>query len=80
MGNSTSTLHGDAKVIACRFDNDEICVLQKTWKDLAERTNGKGIDKDIFLQYFPMNGLLGERLFAQFDTKGGMFCFSDKII
>ena len=25
----------------------------------------KGIDKETFLQYFPLNGLLGERLFAQ---------------
>ena len=28
-----------------------------------------GIDKDTFLQYLPLNGLLGERLFAQFDQK-----------
>jgi hypothetical protein len=37
--------------------------------DLADRTNGKGIDHETFLQYFPLNGLLAERLFAQFDVK-----------
>ena len=31
--------------------------------------SGKGVDKETFLQYFPLNGLLGERLFCQFDTK-----------
>ena len=28
-------------------------------KDLAERNGGKGIDKETFLQFFPLNGLLG---------------------
>jgi hypothetical protein len=32
-------------------------------------STGRGVDKETFLQYFPLNGLLGERLFAQFDTK-----------
>ena len=40
-------------------DVDEIHVLQKTWQDLADRSQGKGIDKDTFLQYFPLTGLLG---------------------
>lgn len=43
----------------CIVDADEIVILKKTWQDLAERTNGKGIDKETFLQYFPLNGLLG---------------------
>jgi hypothetical protein len=34
-------------------------VIRKTWDDLAERNSGKGIDKDTFLQYFPLHGLLG---------------------
>jgi hypothetical protein len=42
-------------------DPDEVYLLQKTWQDLADRTNGKGIDKETFLQYFPLTGLLGER-------------------
>lgn len=61
--------HNEAKLAAQKFDTDEIHVLRKTWQDLADRSNGKGIDKETFLQYFPLNGLLGERLFAQFDTK-----------
>jgi hypothetical protein len=40
-------------------DTDEIHVLRATWQDLADRTGGKGIDKETFLQYFPLNGLLG---------------------
>jgi hypothetical protein len=28
-------------------------------QDLAERNQGRGIDKDTFLQYFPLSGLLG---------------------
>ncbi len=28
-------------------------------KELAERSLGNGIDKDTFLEYFPLNGLLG---------------------
>jgi len=81
MGNSsTSSLHGTAKLAANRFDSDEIVVLQKTWQDLAERTNGKGIDKETFLQYFPLNGLLGERLFAQFDTKGNGYIDFEEFI
>lgn len=60
----------EGRLSASKFDDDEICILQKTWQDLADRSTGKGIDKDTFLQYFPLNGLLGERLFAQFDTKG----------
>lgn len=55
---------------ALKFDTDEIHVLRKTWQDLADRSSGKGIDKETFLQYFPLNGLLGERLFAQFDKRG----------
>ena len=35
----------EAKLAANKFDTDEIHVLKKTWQDLADRTNGKGIDK-----------------------------------
>lgn len=65
----SNSTHNEAKLAAQKFDTDEIHVLRKTWQDLADRSNGKGIDKETFLQYFPLNGLLGERLFAQFDTK-----------
>jgi Ca2+-binding EF-hand superfamily protein len=59
----------ESKLAAQKFDSDEIVVLEKTWQDLADRSNGKGIDKETFLQYFPLNGLLGERLYAQFDKR-----------
>jgi hypothetical protein len=69
-----------AKLAAQKFDEDEICILRKTWQDLSDRSKGKGIDKDTFLQYFPLNGLLGERLFAQFDIrKTGFIDFEEFI-
>jgi hypothetical protein len=46
--------------VSCHsVDDNEMFVIKKTWDDLAERSNGKGIDKDTFLQYFPLHGLLG---------------------
>ncbi len=62
MGNSHKKLNGEARLAATKFDNDEIEVLEKTWQDMADRSNGKGIDKDTFLQYFPLNGLLGKQI------------------
>lgn len=47
---------------------------------MADRNNGKGIDKETFLQYFPLNGLLGERLFAQFDQKHTGFIDFDEFV
>jgi Ca2+-binding EF-hand superfamily protein len=41
-----------------RFNvHDEGC--NGSLQDLADRTNGKGVDKETFLQYFPITGLLG---------------------
>jgi Ca2+-binding EF-hand superfamily protein len=77
---SNAVLHHEAKIAAQKFDDDEIHVLKKTWQDLADRSNGKGIDKDTFLQYFPLNGLLGERLFAQFDTRKTGYIDFDEFI
>ncbi len=73
-------VHHEAKLAAQKFDDDEIHVLKKTWQDLADRSNGKGIDKDTFLQYFPLNGLLGERLFAQFDKRRSGFIDFEEFI
>lgn len=77
---SQAIVHHEAKLAAQKFDDDEVHVLKKTWQDLADRSNGKGIDKDTFLQYFPLNGLLGERLFAQFDTKSTGFIGFEEFI
>jgi hypothetical protein len=77
---ASSASHKEAKLASSKFDNDELFVLKKTWKDLSERSGGKGIDKETFLQYFPLNGLLGERLFAQFDVRGTGFVDFDEFI
>ncbi len=71
----------EAQLAASKFDDDEIHVLRMTWQDMADRNGGKGIDKDTFLQYFPLGGLLGERLFAQFDArKVGIINFDEFIL
>lgn len=53
-----------------KFDSDEVEVLKKVYKALSARSPGPGIDKETFLQYFPLPGLWGERLFQKFDYKG----------
>lgn len=77
---NTKESSAEAQIAASRFDPDEIHVLKKTWQDLADRSNGKGVDKETFLQYFPLNGLLGERLFAQFDTRNQGYIDCDGFI
>jgi len=53
-----------------RFDQCELRLIQETFKDLSHLSrDSKYIDKETFLQYFPLPGLLGERLFAVFDRK-----------
>lgn len=73
-------LHAESRLAASKFAEDEIHVLRKTWQDLADRSNGKGIDKETFLQYFPLHGLLGERLFVQFDVKNTGYIDLDEFI
>ena len=85
MGNKasgTAHLHGDAKHAASRFDADELTILERTWIDLAERSPDphKGVNKETFLQYMPLNGLLGDRLFEVFDTSGDGYIDFDEFI
>ena len=73
MGNKHSgagKIHrGAPELAASKFNKDELWVLKQTWQDMAERNDGRGIDKETFLQYFPLNGLLGERMFESFEKK-----------
>lgn len=83
MGNKNSkagVLHEKGKAASRKFDADELHVLQQTWRDLADRSNGLGIEKETFLQYFPLNGLLGERLFSAFDTKKSGYIDFDEFV
>jgi Ca2+-binding EF-hand superfamily protein/tRNA A-37 threonylcarbamoyl transferase component Bud32 len=53
------------------FSGDELHILKKIWEDLSERSDESdfiGIDKETFLKYIPVNGLLGERMFEKFDV------------
>jgi len=85
MGNKAANaaqLHDDARLAASRFDAEELVVLQRTWVDLAERSSEpqKGVNKETFLQYMPLNGLLGDRLFDVFDTSGDGFIDFDEFV
>ena len=62
------------------FNDDEFYVLKKIWKDLSERTDDDGIDKATFLNYIPISGLLGERLFFKFDARKTEFISFDDFV
>eukprot|EP00127_Corallochytrium_limacisporum_P003036 Clim_evm83s144 gene=Clim_evmTU83s144 len=51
------------------FDELELKWIKTVFKDLAKRSPSKTMDKETFLQYMHLPGMLGERLFAVFDTK-----------
>uniref|UniRef100_A0A7S0ZE69 Calmodulin n=1 Tax=Timspurckia oligopyrenoides TaxID=708627 RepID=A0A7S0ZE69_9RHOD len=59
----------DMQSVGRAFDLTEIDVLQKTFKDLARRSPNNTVDRETFLKYFHLPGLLGEQLFVAFDTK-----------
>ncbi|CEM02918.1 unnamed protein product [Vitrella brassicaformis CCMP3155] len=46
-----------------------LSVLKSIFKELASHSRSKNqtVDKETFLRYFPLPGMLGERLFAVFD-------------
>ncbi len=46
-------------IIKKLVDHGELLILKKTFKDLAHRSHGNTIDKDTFLAYFPLPGLIG---------------------
>ena len=62
------------------FDKDELYIFKKIWIDLSERTGLLGINKESFLMYIPINGLLGDRLFHYFDKGNTGFISWDNFI
>uniref|UniRef100_A0A7S2RX58 Calmodulin n=1 Tax=Mucochytrium quahogii TaxID=96639 RepID=A0A7S2RX58_9STRA len=69
MGQASSRQGDIPKDVVLKFTNLELDMLKKSFKDLAQRSPGKTIDKETFLKFFPMPGLHGERLFKVFDHK-----------
>ncbi|EDO06021.1 Protein kinase domain family protein [Babesia bovis T2Bo] len=63
-----------------KFDRSELDILIKLYKELANRSESRGIDKQTFLQYFNLPGLWGERLFHYFDTNGSDFVEFDEFL
>lgn len=51
------------------FNSDELHILKKIWEDLSERSDHMGINKQTFLEYIPVCGILGDRLFSKFDKE-----------
>jgi Ca2+-binding EF-hand superfamily protein len=60
------------KCMGHAVSSHELSFLSKLFKDLASRSGGETVDKNTFLQFFPLpvsstQGLWGERLFQKFD-------------
>lgn len=78
MGNSISTDPVNPKAPSkCQsqgqLDSNEIRILRKLYRDLTCETMEDGntqMDKPLFLKYFPLPGLLGERFFAVLNRAG----------
>jgi len=70
MGNNQAKYLNDPniKLLKNHFSPLELYMLGLIFKDLSARQHGV-IDKETFLQFFPLTGLWGERLFDKFDVK-----------
>eukprot|EP00483_Globobulimina_turgida_P009333 UN09352 len=51
-----------------KYSEKELYLLDRMFKDLATRSPNDTISKQTFLEYFSLPGILGDRLFAVFDT------------
>ena len=69
MGNQRSDLRKDYQTALTRFNRGKVTLCRGIFKNLTEHSNspGKTIDKVTFLKYFPLPGMMGERLFKVFD-------------
>eukprot|EP00164_Ancoracysta_twista_P000121 GFYU01000177.1.p1 GENE.GFYU01000177.1~~GFYU01000177.1.p1 ORF type:complete len:229 (-),score=50.94 GFYU01000177.1:227-817(-) len=67
MGNKYSK--AAVKEGQAKFGQRELSQLKQHFETLAACSPGKTIDQKTFLEYFPLPGLLGERLFKTFDVK-----------
>ena len=69
MGSASSSYLDELSCASLKFTAEEFHLLKAAFKDLAQRSPGKTIDKDTFLKFFPLPGLQGNRLFKVFDKK-----------
>jgi len=71
MGNESSQqsdLREDYRKALTRFNRGKVALVRSIFKNLTEASvGGRTIDKATFLQYFPLPGIMGERLYAVFD-------------
>eukprot|EP01134_Creolimax_fragrantissima_P007143 CFRG7143T1 len=67
MGNKISRNHIPRE--AKRLSNADLQVLRGVFRQLAKRSPHSTVDKETFLAYFPLHGMLAERLFVAFDKK-----------
>ncbi|CAG9325492.1 unnamed protein product [Blepharisma stoltei] len=82
MSTSILKLSGKIAPIISKFSKEEISLLRELYIDLSRRTDShQNIDKETFIQFFPLPGMLSERLFKLFDTTGsGVISFEDFMI
>eukprot|EP00124_Ichthyophonus_hoferi_P005032 Ihof_evm1s647 gene=Ihof_evmTU1s647 len=52
-----------------KLSQKDVAFLKQVFKHMARRSPKDTMNKETFLQYFPLNGMLGERLFMTFDHK-----------
>jgi len=68
---NVNTWSEDVKVAYTKYNDMELGLLEKMFRDLAGRSpeDLQTISKDTFLQVFGLPGILGDRLFKAFDIK-----------
>uniref|UniRef100_A0A0G4F4B8 Calmodulin n=1 Tax=Chromera velia CCMP2878 TaxID=1169474 RepID=A0A0G4F4B8_9ALVE len=78
---SFSRRHAGLEDYVRKFHQDELDMLELVYRDLSSRSGTRMIDKETFLQYFPLPGLWGEQLYRRFDFKlNGHIDFEEFII
>lgn len=74
--NHQSDLREDYRKALTRFNRGKVALVRSIFKNLTEASvsEKKTIDKATFLEYFPLPGIMGERLYAVFDrdSSGGV--------
>eukprot|EP01084_Bolivina_argentea_P199544 341433_1 len=67
--------------ISSKYNDKELLVLQRMFRDLAKRSPNDTVSKQTFLEYFSLPGILGDRLFAVFDTENnGVISWSEFLV
>lgn len=75
MATQQCDLREDYRKALARFNRGKVNLVRSIFKNLTEASVSPGkIDKATFMEYFPLPGIMGERLFTGFDrdASGGV--------